>query len=214
MDLAAYWPSLLSVFGASLIAFLSPGPNFVGIVSAAVASRAHGFAVALGCSIGTAFWSLMAVTGTTALLALNPRVALAMQILGGSYLMFLGFKSLRSSFAPSGPVLMTTGLAQSLWESFRKGLFIQVTNPKTALFWLSMVSVVILPKTPVLVCIILIAGTTCIALGWHSVLAVAFSHPRVSAGYVRRRKYISFAFGFAFLALGARLALGALHGLV
>jgi len=77
-----------------------------------------------------------------------------------------------------------------------------------------MVSFVIQPKTPVVVMLILVVGTTLIALSWHSVLAVAFSHPAVVKGYVARRRAISFVFGVVFLLLGGRLVGGAVNVLV
>lgn len=126
--------------------------------------------------------------------------------------MWLGFKSLRSSRRKAAdPTLTASKNPEFLWASFRKGLLIQVTNPKTALFWLSMVSFVIQPKTPVVVMLILVVGTTLIALSWHSVLAVAFSHPAVVKGYVARRRAISFVFGVVFLLLGGRLVGGAVN---
>jgi threonine/homoserine/homoserine lactone efflux protein len=212
MQLAAYWPGLLSVFAASFVAFLSPGPNFVGIVSTTVTNRTNGLAVAVGCSLGTTFWALMAVTGLTALLALHPFATTVMQIVGGGYLMWLGLKSLRSSWRKGADPTLTASLTpESRWLSFRKGLLIQVTNPKTALFWLSMVSFIIEPETPAVVSLILVVGTTLIALSWHSVLAVAFAHPAVVRGYLARRRAISFVFGLAFLLLGGRLVGGAVN---
>lgn len=212
MQIAAYWPGLLSVFAASFVAFLSPGPNFVGIVSTTVTNRTNGLAVAIGCSLGTTFWALMAVTGLTALLALHPLFATVMQVLGGSYLMWLGFKSLRSSLTKgSDPTLTASPTSEPRWASFRKGLLIQVTNPKTALFWLSMVAFVIDPQTPAIVSLILVVGVTLIALAWHSVLAVAFSHPTIVKAYMARRRVISFTFGLAFLLLGGRLVEGAVR---
>lgn len=207
-------PGLLSVFAASFVAFLSPGPNFVGIVSTTVASRAGGLAVAVGCSLGTTFWALMAVTGLTALLALYPVAASYMQILGGGYLVWLGWKSLRSALKEGADPKLASGLApETRWASFRKGLAIQLTNPKTALFWLSMASVVIEPGAPPIVSAVLVGGATLIALGWHGFLAIAFSHPAVVRGYVARRRWFSLAFAVAFMLLGGRLVLWAIGAL-
>lgn len=214
MDLSHYWPGLLSVFLAAFLAFMSPGPNFVGIVSTTVTSRANGLAVAVGCSLGTTFWALMAVTGVTALLAVDPVVGSYMQMIGGGYLIWLAWTSLRSAMSAASDPKLSGALAdERRWASLRKGLLIQLTNPKTALFWLSMVTVVIEPGAPALVGVLLVTGTTLIALAWHSVLAVAFSQPAIVRGYLARRRWISFAFGTAFLLLGGRLVTGAVSAL-
>lgn len=207
MTLTPYLPSLFAVFGASLIAFLSPGPNFVGIVSSAVHSRLNGVFVAIGVSLGTMFWAIMAVSGITALLSYYSGAALVMQLIGGSYLLWLGIKSLRSATKITSPLATAAEQNETASQCFGRGLLIQLTNPKTALFWLSMVSVVILPDTPLLVAALLVIGTTAIAFTWHLFLAVAFSLNQAKGFYLKLRPYISAVFGIAFIALGARLLL-------
>lgn len=207
MPLSMYLPSLFTVFGASLVAFVSPGPNFVGIVSSAVQSRLNGVIVAIGVSLGTTYWALMAVTGITAVITQYPGAAFIMQIVGGCYLTWLGVKSLRSAFKPRSPLVTTASGAETPLRSFTKGLLIQITNPKTAMFWLSMVSVVILPDTPAIIGALLVAGTTMIALAWHLLLAIAFSFGRTRDVYLKARTYISIVFGIAFIALGLWLLL-------
>jgi threonine/homoserine/homoserine lactone efflux protein len=207
VSISSYWPSLLAVYGASLIAFLSPGPNFAGIVSSAVFNRLNGVFVAIGVSLGTAIWALLAVTGITALLSRYPYAALVMQTIGGSYLLWLGFKSLRSALKKSTPMEVREASDETRFRSFLKGLFIQLTNPKPALFWLSIVSVAIAPNTPIVVGLLLVAGVTIIAIIWHLILAFAFSIEQTRAYYLQARGYISFAFGIFFIALGGRLIL-------
>lgn len=212
MSLESYWPSLFAVFGASLIAFLSPGPNFVGIVSSAVFSRMNGVFVAVGVSLGTAFWAIMAVTGITALLSHYSGAAFIMQIVGGSYLLWLGAKSLLAATKSSSPLTLKEAADETRLRSFWKGLFIQLTNPKPALFWLSIVSVVIAPNTPVLVGVILVIGVTLIAFTWHLILAFAFSMGQTRSYYLKGRRYISLAFGVLFIFLGGRLILWNIAG--
>lgn len=207
MSLDGYWPSLFAVFGASLIAFLSPGPNFVGIVSSAVVSRLNGLFVAVGVSLGTAFWAIMAVTGITALLSRYSGAAFIMQIIGGSYLLWLGLKSLQGAMKTSSAPTLKEAADETPLRSFWKGLFIQLTNPKPALFWLSMVSVVLDPNAPLLVGVVLVLGVTLIAFAWHFTLALAFSIGHTRSFYVRARRAISLSFGILFIVLGGRLIL-------
>jgi threonine/homoserine/homoserine lactone efflux protein len=207
MPLSMYLPSLMTVFGASFIAFMSPGPNFVGIVSSAVQNRFNGIIVAIGVSLGTTFWAVMAVTGITTVITRYPGAALIMQIVGGCYLTWLGIKSLRSTLKPRSAFVTSVSGVETPFRSFTKGLLIQITNPKTAMFWLSMVSVVILPDTPIIIGVLLVVGTTAIALAWHLLLAVAFSFGRTRDVYLKARIYISIVFGIAFIALGLRLLL-------
>ena len=59
MIVQEYWADLLTVYVACLVAFTSPGPNFVAVTSYSVESRA-GYGVAIGISLGTAIWALFA----------------------------------------------------------------------------------------------------------------------------------------------------------
>jgi threonine/homoserine/homoserine lactone efflux protein len=98
-------------------------------------------------------------------------------------------------------------------NSFWKGLFIQLTNPKPALFWLSMVSVVIARDAPTIVGVMLVSGVTAIAFAWHLVLAFACSLGPTRSCYLKARRSISLLFGVLFIALGGRLILGHIVGL-
>lgn len=208
MDLSNHWAGLASIFAASFVAFLSPGPNFVAIVSSAVDSRRLALAVAAGVSIGTAFWALMAVTGLSSFLKLYPAAGIIMQLLGGSYFVYLGTKALRGALAAQSTKLaggQGVGQGDTIASCFIRGLTIQLTNPKTAVFWLSMVSSVITSTTPFLVAAILVFGTTLIAFVWHSFLAVSFSQVKIAELYLRFKPYISGMLGIAFVTLGLRV---------
>jgi threonine/homoserine/homoserine lactone efflux protein len=207
MNVSEYMPDLLMAFGACLIAFLSPGPNFVGIVSSAVNRRISGVFAAIGVSLGTTVWAIMAVTGATALLTSFPNAAVIMQLLAGCYLLWLGSKSLRSALRNGDAASISSEKTETVFQSFRKGLLIQLTNPKTALFWVSIIALVVKPGAPPLVGVILIVGTTLIAFVWHMTLALAFSTGPTRQFYLRSRRWISACFGLVFTLLGIRLIL-------
>jgi threonine/homoserine/homoserine lactone efflux protein len=213
MSVSYYWPSLLSVFAASFIAFLSPGPNFVGIVSSAVSNRLNGIFVAIGVRLGTAFWAMMAVTGVTTIINSYSNSSIIMQFIGGSYLIWLSVKSLKGAFVKKSSLKISEQAKETNLKCLQKGLLIQLTNPKTALFWLSMASFVIFHNTPVIVSFILVIGTTLIALSWHIILAVGFSISNVTEFYLKFRSHISLIFGIAFILLGSRLLLWNIAGI-
>jgi amino acid exporter len=67
------------------------------VISSAVRSRLNGVFVAIGVSLGTALWATMAVSGMTALVAHYSYAGSIMQLTGGSYLVWLGIRSLLSA---------------------------------------------------------------------------------------------------------------------
>lgn len=209
-DIHSYGPALMMAFGACMLAFMSPGPNFVGIVSTAVQSRFDGMMVAVGVSLGTLVWAVLAVTGSSALLKSYPELARAMQVCAGLYLIWLAYKSFKGAFSNAKPQLAQAPDRLTVSGSLSKGILIQLTNPKTALFWLSITSLVLRPDTPLIVTLVLVFGTTAMALIWHVLLALVFSIETVRIRYLGIKKYISLLFGATFSFLGGRLIYGVL----
>lgn len=206
-NIQPYLAGLLSVYIAIAIAFTSPEPNFLGIVSSAVQNRSNGVFVGLGISLGTGIWALFAATGITAILASYSNAAYVLGILGGLYLCWLGYKSLKS-VRSAGEMKIEDGsqhIATEPIASLRKGLLIQLTNPKTALFWLAITSLAISPGSPVIVIFLLVAGCLAIAIVWHVLLALVFSSGPARKSYLKLKPVISAVFGLLFLGLGLRL---------
>lgn len=210
--LSGYLTSLLTVYIACFVAFASPGPNFMAVSSSALESKMSGIGTAIGISVGTALWSLFAATGITALLQTVDRAAMYVSLLGGAYLCWLGFKSLRSvtTRATVTAAARTNRANTSFWRSIRAGLIIQLTNPKSALFWLAVTTMAIKPGTPSVVIAVLVLGCLAIAVVWHILLALAFAAGPVRKVYLSYKPAISLAFGLFFLAFGLRIIVGTL----
>ena len=203
--LTQHLPGIASVLIAASIALTSPGPNFVAITSSAVQSRRHGLYVAFGISFGTGLWALFATTGISAMLNTYTKIALALSVAGALYLCWLGIKSLKS-LTESRVVSSTTKTAaiekSDLLHSLKKGLLIQLTNPKSALFWLAITSIAIVPNSPLLVIAILVIGSFLIALIWHFILAIVFSSGPAQKAYLSMKPVFSLLFGVIFILLG------------
>lgn len=202
-----YWADLLTVYVACLVAFTSPGPNFIAVTSYSVRSRAAGYGVAIGISIGTAIWALFAATGLTALLSTFELATTIISIVGGLYLIWLGYNAFKSVFSGQKfkPKSIETQNITSLAKSVLPGLAIQLTNPKTALFWLALTSLVIKPDTPLIVILFLVVGCLILAIIWHCLLAFAFSTGPLRDGYIKYKPVFSTVFGIIFVGYGLRV---------
>lgn len=214
-DITPYLPGLFAVYLAITVAFTSPGPNFLAIVSRSVENRSNGIFAALGISMGTGIWALFAATGITALLHANKEAAYILGFLGGMYLCWLGVKSLRSVRQKSTAKAYepTLAAASERLKSLRDGLLIQLTNPKSAIFWLSVTSLAVTPESPMLIIFLLVAGCLSIAVIWHLLLALVFSSGPARSSYLRIKPGISLIFGILFLIFGLKLAYNNLSGL-
>ncbi len=134
------------LFMLTLVWFLggiSPGPATMAIAGTSMAQgRTHGVLLALGVFTGSAFWGLAAAFGLGAVMMANGWVIEALRYIAAIYLMWLGYKSLKSAFG-NKPLIAGDTAGQSLWGSYRKGLFIHLTNPKPVFGWGAVFSVAV-----------------------------------------------------------------------
>lgn len=92
-------------------------------------------AFGLGCGLGCLSHTLLATLGVSALIAASPAAFTALKVLGGLYLIWLGWGALRSK---GGAQVAADGVPdESLLKLFGKGLFANSINPKVVLFFLS-----------------------------------------------------------------------------
>lgn len=127
----------LAVFlAASLVLALTPGPAVLFIVARSMqGGRAAGLVSAAGIAIGSLIQVTLASFGLSALFFASATAYQVVRWLGAAYLVYLGIRTLtdRRPGAPSLPDRAT----ERLRPVFRAGLFVNLLNPKTALFFLS-----------------------------------------------------------------------------
>jgi threonine/homoserine/homoserine lactone efflux protein len=199
-------PALLGIFVAISLGAASPGPSFIVVARAAVASRSGGLAAALGMGIGGVGFAVAALLGLHGLLLAVPSLYWAFKVAGGLYLVYLGFRIWRGAAQPlviSGAM----GGAGNFRRALMLGLTTQVSNPKTAVVYAS-VFAAFLPAAPTLAfdaCVVLIVF--CIEAGWYGLVALALSSERPRRAYLRCKAWIDRAAGGVMAALGLRLAL-------
>lgn len=155
----SYW----LVFLAAVLAFnLSPGPDFVYIVSRTLARGRHvGFGAAAGVCAGAMVHVTAAALGVSALLATSAVAFTVVKGAGGAYLLYLGVQAWRSpgtsfQLQPEAVVRQANdthasaegstrgstpgsipAATSSFWHAFRQGVLVDVLNPKVALFFMA-----------------------------------------------------------------------------
>lgn len=121
---------------AAVLITASPGPDNLMVLGVGMSrGRARGMAFGLGCALGCLTHTLLATLGVSALIAASPAAFTALKVLGGLYLIWLGWGALRSK---GGARVQAAGVPdESLARLFGKGLFANSINPKVVLFFLS-----------------------------------------------------------------------------
>lgn len=117
---------------ASLALAVTPGPNWLYLVSRTVAQgRAAGLASWCGTTTGLVVHVLLAASGLSALLALVPAAYHAIRLVGAAYLLWMAWDLMRApADAPQGeakPLPVRVMLRQAWLTS--------VLNPKVAVFY-------------------------------------------------------------------------------
>lgn len=127
--------TLLTFFIASLLLALAPGPdNLFVLTQSALRGRSAGLAVTLGLCTGLVGHTTAVALGLAALFAASALAFTLLKLCGAGYLLWLAWQAWRAS--------STTALAMaedrlSGWQLYRRGILMNITNPKVSIFFLA-----------------------------------------------------------------------------
>ena len=219
MIILSFIPTWL-IFTAACI---SPGPNTFLVMSVALTqSRKSALWVTFGIALGGFVWAFISLVGVSQLLNSYPGLLQVIAILGGSYLCYIGFKTLRSVLAAKANATTDTLSAvtvqglQSLPENRRikniaKGVITTLSNPKVAMLWMSLSSVVPVSTAQMgwLAFYAVVIGTIVFCV--YGTIGLIFSEPRAQQNYLKHSNLINSLFAAIFIALGLFIFIN--HGL-
>lgn len=196
-----------------LLGMMTPGPDFFYIVrTAAVHGRKNALCAAFGIIIGVMFWASATMLGLALLFQTFPALQVLLMCLGGSYLMYLGVKMLQvrqnaqfQEYRSAAP-----GSSSSILQEVKKGLFVNLSNPKIVIYFSSVMAAVLSEIQSfgqiMLVLLILLVET----LAYFGAVAVLFSGQTIKRFYSRYSRWLDNAAGLFFLLFGAYLIYKAL----
>ena len=117
-----------------LLICLAPGPDMVYVVGTGIAGgRAAVTRATLGVTTGVVVYVLAVAAGLGAVVARFPVVLVGLQVFGAVYLVHLAWHTYRD--AASAQVPGAEEPVDTHW--FRRGLVVNLTNPKVLLFFLA-----------------------------------------------------------------------------
>lgn len=205
--LEPYVAGILVAFGVFVLGLFSPGPNILAIIGTAMFSgRRSGKALALGVGTGSFLWGTLTLFGLTALLTAYAAFLTVIKIAGVCYLLYLAFKAFAAAWTGKDMTVRAVEAEGGFWSWYRRGLLIQMTNPKAALTWIAILSLAMDPTAPVWVGGIVVLGTGIISIAGHLTYAVAFSTSPMVAGYRKAQRLIDGALGTFFIFASYKIA--------
>lgn len=170
--------SLLIFIPVYALAVLSPGPGVAAVVARTLSRGPRGAAAfILGFVAGDLTWLLAAVSGLALIAKTYAPLFRLIQYVGAAYLLYVAVMMWRTR-----PEALATTDAQSEggWSAFLASYVLTLGNPKTMVFFLSIMPLVVTPEALDRVAIVELALTCAV------VLAVIFSGYVALAARARR----------------------------
>ncbi len=210
--------------GSQLLAFLPvaavvvavPGPSVLFAVGRALSvGRRDALETVLGNGFGLAIQGTLIAVGLGSILASVTWALTAMKLVGGAYLIWLGIDAIRHR-APRPGATAGRGVRRSLvGRSYRAGLVLGLSNPKTLVFLSAFLPQFVSPGRPALWQMLLLAWVfAAVAIAGDSVWALASARARDWFGRSPRRvEGMAAGGGAVLIGLGAyTLATGSRSG--
>jgi len=133
LDFPSRYPEYLV---AAMIIILAPGPSVLFIIARAIAwGRMTAVATAAGNVTGAFTLSLMVAFGLGPILQRSELAFLAIQVIGGFYLVYLGIDAIRHSKIHAEDMVNQGEVKPSAIRSARDGFWVGALNPKGLVFF-------------------------------------------------------------------------------
>jgi len=207
-QLAQYLPSLLSVALVVVVGAISPGPDFAMVVrNSLVYSRKSGLAAALGVSVGLLVHVTYTLLGIGIIIAESTYLLLIIKYCGSGYLFYIGCKGLLAKKSSASVGNFEHAKDITITKAFVSGFLTSILNPKTILFFVSILSAMIDLSTPPSVLMIYAIMIFLEVLIWFSFVAFCLSGKATRMKFYSIKHWIERATGAILIALALRILL-------
>jgi threonine/homoserine/homoserine lactone efflux protein len=194
----------------AIVVIVTPGPDTaLTIRNSLLGGRAAGVGTAIGVALGQATWSVATSVGVVALLvAIEPAFA-ALRIAGAAYLIVLGIQALWSALHshPSAGLATVAGSRVTPRSALRQGVLSNLTNPKMAVFFPSLLPQFVSADAPSFAALLALGLLfSLMTLTWLTAYAFAVAR---AGDFLRRsavRRAIEAVTGIVLVAFGIRVA--------
>ncbi|SQH76248.1 putative Threonine efflux protein [Shewanella benthica] len=197
------------------VALASPGPDFALVVKmASQESRATAIASAVGISVAILLHSLFGVTGVSLLIKSSELVFVAVQLIGASYLGWMGIGAIRGTLSQwrnkvsSQDLDNVSHLGLSIKQGFFQGLYTNLLNPKAMVFFITLFSAMITPDINFITKLAAVFIILTLSLIWFIFIALVLSKPLIQLKVKRARPVINLVTGILFISVAATIVSG------
>lgn len=194
-------------FAASVLLAIAPGPdNIFVLTQSALHGKRPGIAVTVGLCTGLIVHSSAVALGVAVIFQTSAIAFSVLKIVGAGYLLYLAWLAFR---APAEEIRGGNNGEFHLWKLYRRGIIMNITNPKVSIFFLAFLPQFADPsKGPIAFQILMLGGLFIIAtlLVFGSIAFLAGSLGQWLNRSDRAQKILNRVAGTVFAGLALKLA--------
>ncbi|QCI64967.1 LysE family translocator [Phreatobacter stygius] len=198
--------TLLVLAGLWLIAVITPGPNTLLFVAVGLSSPTRSvLAVVAAVILGTFCWGLAGLFGLFWLFELFPAAALAVKLLGGAYLAWMGLRLIWRNLAPPPEAGRMRAPTLDTRKAFVTGLVTALGNPKSLVFVSSLFAVTHLAEQPLAIGLLGVAIMVSMSATYYLLFALVLRKLPMARGPSRMGRAVGAGAGFVMIAYGGKM---------
>ncbi|MBP6121340.1 MULTISPECIES: LysE family translocator [Providencia] len=195
---------LIAVATITILAVISPGPDFAMVTRN---SYTHGIKTGLFCALGIAIGVQVhvfyTIFGVTLIIMNSPTLFLAVKLLGVTYLIYIGFKSLTNKIKIDTEESVMP--QPSVFSAFKNGFLTNALNPKTMFFVVSVYTQVIHAGNSLLLNFSYGLFISFAHWVWFSLIALFFAAPLIRIKILKYQLIMDKIIGSLLILLGTSL---------
>jgi threonine/homoserine/homoserine lactone efflux protein len=127
--------TLITFITASTVLAFAPGPDNIFVLTQSIVSgKSAGIKITLGLCTGLIVHTSIVTFGVAAIFQTSLLAFNILKYIGAGYLLFLSWKAFKAS---SSDIKINKNNKLSSWQLFRRGIIMNVTNPKVSIFFMA-----------------------------------------------------------------------------
>ena len=180
--------ALIAFTIAALVMNISPGPSNLYVMARSIAQGSNGGIVAAaGLAAGSLVHVIATVLGLSAIFKHSPTLYTIVKLAGAGYLIYLGIKYWRTK--QSGlPREVNVASTKPLLIIFKESVIVEITNPKTALFFIALLPQFVTPESGPVATQLLVFGIIVTVSALPCDILVAISSSKVAKWLMKNEK--------------------------
>ncbi|WP_076419758.1 LysE family translocator [Colwellia sp. UCD-KL20] len=196
---------LMIITTIHFLAAAAPGPDFVLVSQQTLThGKKTGWLCSIGITLGLSIHLIYSALGLAAVIANSSSALWAIKIIGGCYLLYLGYKGITSKKS-SHEAVQIVSVKNSPLKSIGIGFLCNALNPKAPIYFVSLFTLVLSPDLPLSHLLIYGVWIMAIQFIWFSSVVFLLSRPAVNKKFQDMGHWVDRVTGVAMVALGLKV---------